>query len=277
MKKVVIVIVLLVVVMNIVIGLLHEGRLTGQYYTEEMTDCDEYAVKDSIDASVSHQRSWEEFGQNTQYCARYSVKDQDVALAEHLRNTIGLHKHSDDMGVWRELYHNLYIHARDRLTLIQDSLMIAAGETAQLDRDAFARMVVAFVQDIPYQYVMPEGCEDREGPCNPNVSWGIYSPVEFMHHLKGDCDTRTVLLYTLLMNFGYSPVIINSREYRHSMLALDIPSAGDDFLHKGKRYAFWETTNVGWMPGMLPPDMNNKDYWNVVLDYEHKDQPPRFN
>jgi hypothetical protein len=25
---------------------------------------------------------------------------------------------------------------------------------------------------------------------------------------------------------------------------------------------------VGWLAGMLPPDMNNKDYWSVALDYE---------
>jgi hypothetical protein len=70
----------------------------------------------------------------------------------------------------------------------------------------------------------------------------------------------------LLKNFGYSPIIINSNEYLHSMLALDLPASGDYLIHKGKRYAFWETTNVGWLPGMLPPDMNNTSYWNVILD-----------
>ena len=130
-------------------------------------------------------------------------------------------------------------------------------------------MIVAFVQDIPYQYVLSDGCQNKVGECNPYVSWGIYSPVEFMHHLKGDCDTRTVLLYTLLKNFGFDPLIINSKEYRHSMLALDLPSAGDDFLYKGRRYAYWETTNIGWMPGMLPPEMNNEAYWAVALDYEY--------
>jgi hypothetical protein len=138
----------------------------------------------------------------------------------------------------------------------------------ELDRDAFARMIVAFVQDIPYQYVLSDNCEGRAGECNPFVSWGIYAPVEFMYHLKGDCDTRTVLLYTLLRNFGFEPLIINSKEYKHSMLALNLPSAGDDFVYKGRRYAYWETTNTGWLPGMLPPEMNNKDYWTVVLDYE---------
>jgi len=277
MRKVVTVIILLVVILNIMISLFHEGQPTGQYYTEELTDCLEYSVKDSLNGSISHERNWEEFGLNQQYCAIYSVSEQDAALAEHLRNTTEVHDHADDMDVWRELYHNLYIQAKDRLAQVQDSLTHVAGTTAQVDRNVFARIVVAFVQDIPYEYVMSEGCEGRDAACSPNVSWGLYSPVEFMYHLKGDCDTRTVLLYTLLKNFGYSPLIINSREYRHSMLALDIPSAGDDFRYKGQRYAFWETTNVGWLPGMLPPEMNNKAYWNVALDYEYKDQPPRFN
>ncbi len=133
----------------------------------------------------------------------------------------------------------------------------------------FATMVVAFVQDIPYEYVIQEECTGSEtAPCNGNVMLGLYSPVEFLGKMHGDCDTRTVVLYTLLRNFGYEPLIINSNEYLHSMLALDVASSGDDFEYKGKKYAYWETTNVGWLAGMLPPDMNNKDYWSVALDYE---------
>jgi hypothetical protein len=275
LKRVVTIVVLLIVVLNVLISVFHEPEMTGQEYTETMTRCVEDSHIDSV-GNVKHWRMWEEFGLSEIYCTDYSV-DYDLAYEASIhRNNLMVDEELGPYEVWGDLYHALYVGARDHLSIVQDSL-VRAGEGKALDRAAFARLVVAFVQDIPYQYVLSEGCENQTGPCNGNVRWGIYSPVEFLYSMKGDCDTRTVLLYTLLKNFGYSPVIINSLEYRHSMLALDIPSAGDDFLYKGRRYAYWETTNVGWMPGMLPPEMNNKNYWQVALDYEYQDQPARLN
>lgn len=256
--------------MNFVIGLFHDDAFpTQEYYTEYLADCEEYELRDSLNASIMHERSWEEFTRNTIYCTKYSIGDDDASRAEIYRNGISIDDYASAGEVWRDVYHKLYIDSRDKLGAVQDSLLNLSDSTSAIDRDEFARLVVSFVQDIPYQYVVPDGCEEKVGPCNANVNFGIYSPVEFLYHLKGDCDTRTVLLFTLLKNFGYSPVIVNSMQYRHSMLALDIPSAGDDFIHKGRRYAYWETTNVGWQPGMLPPEMNNKAYWSVALDYEY--------
>jgi hypothetical protein len=255
--------------MNIVIGLFHDEEPRGEYYTEALVECDEYTERDSARSLVSHERNWEEYGLHSMYCATYTVEDQEAFAAEQFRLTMEVGEYDDPVQSWRELYHILYSQSKDHLVGVQDSLLRAAGDAGQLDRNAFARMIVAFVQDIPYQYVLPEGCDEAGEACNANVRWGVYSPVEFMYHLKGDCDTRTVLLFTLLKNFGYDPLIINSMQYRHSMLALDIPGAGDEFNHKGRRYSFWETTNVGWLPGMLPPEMNNKDYWTVALDYEY--------
>jgi hypothetical protein len=275
LKKVITVVVLLIIVLNVLISVFHEPEMQGEEYTETMTRCVEDAIVDSV-GNATHWRMWEEYALNEIYCANYSIEYGQAYDASAYRNSLVVNEERGPFEFWRDIYHALYMDARDRLAVLQDSLR-SAGEGKALGREAFARMIVSFVQDIPYQYVLSEGCGAEKGPCNPNVRWGIYSPVEFVYSLKGDCDTRTVLLYTLLKNFGYSPVIINSIEYRHSMLALDIPSAGDDFLYKGRRYAFWETTNVGWLPGMLPPEMNNKNYWQVALDYEHQDQPVRLN
>ena len=59
------------------------------------------------------------------------------------------------------------------------------------------------------------------------------------------------------------------------MLAIDIPTEGDFFEHKGRKFYFWETTATGWMPGMLPPEMSNKDYWTIILDHEYEADPTR--
>lgn len=240
---------------------------------EEYIPCDELSMADTIRQRLINGRSWIEYVNNTGFCSTYDVAYSDVDNAEYNRNRINVEYWNDDADYWRQVYTQIYFDNKDHLQSVQDSLL-AIKEQNQLGRDEFATMVVAFVQDIPYEYVIAEDCKgDETAPCNGNVALGIYSPVEFLGRMHGDCDTRTVLLYTLLRNFGYEPLILNSNEYLHSILALDVTSAGEDFEYKGRRYAYWETTNVGWLAGMLPPDMNIKVfrlqflYTTLFVDY----------
>jgi len=239
---------------------------TSDYSYETGSDEYDFDEYDSALAIHRHQRSWLDYYNDENYLVHYAVSIKDDEIASVERDALEVEDWETENEFWRNVYLELYTQNKGRLTFIQDSLLVI-GDSLRLSREDFARMVVSFVQDIPYNYILPEGCEGHdEHPCVPNVKYGILSPVEFLNRLQGDCDTRTVLLFTLLRNFGYEPVIVNSNEYLHSMLALDIPVTGDFIAYKGKRYAFWETTNVGWLPGMLPPDMNNTSYWNVILD-----------
>lgn len=253
---------LLVFLINLFVIDTHEEA--GEMYP--VSECEEMSHADSVRMYVTHSRSWVEYMKNTGFCSVYDVAYSDASNAEFGRNNINVPFYGDEDAYWMQVYSLLYFDSKDHLQSLQDSLL-AIGRRDSLDRDDFARMVVSFVQDIPYEYVIPDDCTGTEAsPCNGQVAFGIYSPVEFIYGMHGDCDTRTVLLYTLLRNFGYEPLIINSHEYLHSMLALDIPSSGDDFEYNGGKYAYWETTNVGWLAGMLPPDMNNKAYWYVALN-----------
>lgn len=227
---------------------------------------DDYSEYDTIQTVRHHDRRWLDYFNNQNYSVRYAVESFLLEEAFAKRDDFIVESWSSDEEFWQKVYFDLYEKNKNQLTFIQDSLQFLR-DSLKLKREDFARMVVSFVQDIPYNYILPDSCAGHDDfPCMPYVKYGIYSPIEFLNSLHGDCDTRTVLLFTLLRNFGYEPVIINSTEYLHSMLALDIPTSGDYLEHKGKRYAFWETTNVGWLPGMIPPDMSNKNYWNVILD-----------
>ena len=239
---------------------------SGEYTYEPQVDEVEYDEYDSIRSVYRHRRNWLDYYNNRDYSVRYAVSSTQDDEAFHDRDALEVQYWEDDNDFWKKVYFDLYDQNKSRLNFIQDSLLFIR-DSLNMNREDFARMVVAFVQDIPYNYILPEGCEGHDDhPCVPIVKFGILSPVEFLNRLQGDCDTRTVMLFTLLKNFSYDPVILNSNEYLHSMLALDLPTSGDYIMHKGKRYAFWETTNVGWLPGMLPPDMNNTAYWNVILD-----------
>lgn len=212
------------------------------------------------------QRSWQAYQTTDSYCASYEAPLKTQEEAAYFRNTLQLYYDGNYAKFWNTLYHYLYQHDAGKLSFLQDSLRQIAVDN-DLSQTDFASLIVSFVQDIPYEFVLPEACTGNEQkPCNGNVLFGLYSPAEFVYQLKGDCDTRTLLLYTLLENFGFDAVIFNSREYEHSMLGIDLPLAGDYLTHRGRNYYFWETTNVGWMPGTLPPELNNTDYWKIVLN-----------
>jgi len=263
---------LVFVILFLVVRFFHTEIQEGDSAPSRM--CEEYEETDSVLAIRKHHRSWVEYTYNDGYCTEYQFTSASSISSSTFRNSIVLNDASSEGDFWSKVYFTLYQHDRGQLSHLQDSLQ-HLGELYQLDRGSFARFVVSFVQDIPYNYIVPGDCAQyTTHPCVPNVQFGILSPVEFLYSLQGDCDTRTVLLYTLLRNFGYDPLIINSREYRHSMLALDVPASGESFIYKGRTYSYWETTNVGWLPGMLPPDMNNKDYWTVALDYEFETNTP---
>jgi hypothetical protein len=119
----------------------------------------------------------------------------------------------------------------------------------------------------PYERDLFGGCQSNVEPC------GVYSPAEFASHLRGDCDTRTVFLYTLLKNMNFDVAIANGPG--HSMLVTsNLPKnpAAKFLIYKGQKYYFWETTvfynqpNIGRGPqnGDTPADFDPSQ-WNIVL------------
>lgn len=227
-------------------------------------------LKSDIGSLVLHNRSWKNARSTTGFCMNYSVLEEKMNSSNTYRESINPKSSDIYYEYWGEIYKSLHELNKQDLKSIQDSLEILKV-TRDLNRSEFAYLIVSFIQDIPYSYIKTKGCEDiKNGElCKGDSRFGILSPIEFLYTLHGDCDTRTVLLYSLLNSFGYKPLILISREYLHSMLALEIPSSGEFLTHKGRKFYFWETTNTGWEPGMIAPDMKNKNYWNIALDYEY--------
>lgn len=211
-------------------------------------------------------RNWNASSHN--YCSQFQIAKEDYVQSSSDKRAFDLKRGGSYHQVWGSLYKELYESNHQQVESLKDSLLIIKS-TLALDHNEFAYTVVKFIQDIPYAYIESDTCNDvKDKPCLGKQKFGITSPVEFMYTLKGDCDSRTVILYSLLRDFGYKPLILISREYLHSMLALDIQSAGEYVFHNGRKFYFWETTGKGWEPGIIPPGMGNKEYWNIALDYE---------
>lgn len=90
----------------------------------------------------------------------------------------------------------------------------------------------------------------------------VFSPIEFLFYGKGDCDSRTVLAYTLLDLLGYDVIIMRIQYYYaerqdwHSMLGIAgvSPSAFNYYIYQNKRYYFVELTQKNWRIGELTPE-----------------------
>ncbi len=212
-------------------------------------------------------RSWVNY-KSSDFCLEYVTNIEKVEVSKEYRNRYQDIVSKTELQFWGALYNKLYQNNREEIKSIADSL-IALKNNRNLNRNEFANMVVSFVQDIPYVYILDkERCEDQDmnqGNCVTNTRFGILSPIECLHSLNGDCDTRTVLLYSLFKTFHYSPRIAVSFEYAHSVLLLDVQASGDYITEHGVKYFFWETTATGWEAGILPPNCNDINKWNIVL------------
>jgi hypothetical protein len=143
----------------------------------------------------------------------------------------------------------------------------------------FAEVIVSCIQNIPYTLVLNKSCDptlyndkfikdylnSQKGDCIGNIKYGILSPSEFLENLEGDCDTRTLMLFTMLTHYGYDVAILSSDVYKHSLLGINLPYRGISKQINGKRYVLWETTAEGIPPGLIPAQIANTRNWYPSL------------
>lgn len=151
----------------------------------------------------------------------------------------------------------------------------------QQNKINFAYTIVSMIQNIDYVLILDRSCNDKTVlrneqirkmlqsgiPCDGNAPYGIKTPLEFLTSFNGDCDTRTLLLYTILKHYSYDVAIINSQFYGHSMLGLNIEGARGMYkFNNGVKYYFWETTSMNCYLGELGNTMQNINYWKIMLN-----------
>ena len=227
---------------------------------------------DSV-AVFSHSRRWRDY-YGHKYTGEFNIRIDDYYSSEKFHNAVQI----KDKRIWNELYTKVAKEDEQKLDLILKELHFLY-KAHQLNQREFAEMVVSFVQDIPYSLVFQGECmspevydqsirevlEECPDCCIGNKRFGIQTPVEFLSNLKGDCDTRTILIFTILKHFGYDVAILNSEFYLHSVIGIALPSTGAYKAYRGKRYYLWETTNKYYEIGQVPNHLSNTNHWFVVL------------
>lgn len=122
-----------------------------------------------------------------------------------------------------------------------------------MDRTEFARLILSFVQNIPY-------ITDEESTGHREY-WKY--PLETLWDGGGDCEDSAILCDTLLMMAGYDVAFILFQD--HAMSAVSVDVDGHHVEQDGIEYVMCETTNV-WEMGQTSSGHAESDiyYWCPV-------------
>lgn len=231
-------------------------------------------IKVDPDKYIRHNRVWKDF-QGQQYKATVKI------LESNYSSSVKWHQqYSENINDIND--YERYLSAaskRDSASLTHlYSEMNTLGYNYKLTRKGFAEMLITLVQDIPYTLIVDSNCDPslyrdnfirkylQEGKqCYGYQRFGLLNPAEFTGTLLGDCDTRTLFLYTLFKHFDYDVIILGSQKYGHSILGINLPYHGIHKKVEGKSYFVVETTAQGMYPGILAPSISDMTYWKVNL------------
>jgi len=224
--------------------------------------------------------SWFDF-KDINYNADYSTSSLSYEnTKEHHNNLVATVNAYNNIQFYNKVYDGLNAFdapkVNELVNVFRDSAVKMRMNSLQL-----AEMVTTFIQEIPYVLVHDASCNEasksggfvkkwhrEDKPCLANIPAGVQSPYEFIHNLKGDCDTRTLLAFTMLKKLDIPVSIWVSETYGHSILGIGLPFASG--FHKNiqglKHYSVELTSKQ--MIGFVSPDQNDESNWDIAIYYQ---------
>jgi len=233
------------------------------------------SIQNTFDSIITRYRFWKDYSGN-KYEGKYQIKLSDYRKAHLYKANIRIGENS--INDYDHIIFSLKEFDKNKFNSLF-KLFDSIRKAKKLDKIKFAEMIVAFVQDIPYALVLDNECNanlysDRftkdyllsnKGDCSGNQRFGINTPVEFLVNLKGDCDTRTLLLYSILNHYNYDLAIMSSELYGHSIIGINLPINGSSYVYNNQNYVLWETTAPNAKPGEISNDISNLNNWRISL------------
>ncbi len=148
-------------------------------------------------------------------------------------------------SAWKRYYRMIYRDSWFRL----EKAIFAINSLVPRESEKAAAALLSWTQGFTYE-------RNREGADFLNLP-------EAMMTLKGDCDSRALLLVIMLNQMGVDAILLISPEYSHALAAIDCPGEGARFSYGKKKYLIADTTaKVGL--GMIAENMANPDKWFAV-------------
>ena len=150
--------------------------------------------------------------------------------------------------VWGRIYRIVYEKSLPQLKTISEGFN-KVFRSEHLNSKDKVLFLISFVQNIKYK--------------RPGGELDLLAPLETLAKQFGDCDTKTILLYSLLERLGIDCAMMWSEKYKHAMLGIHVAARGEFKTANGKKYYFLETTYPGWHIGELPPEADNVRFWII--------------
>jgi hypothetical protein len=211
---------------------------------------------------VEHLLKWQDY-QQQEYEGKIRIYTEDYLAARSWREGLASQSTFED---WPEkVFYRLAKRDKELLGFYFQQID-SIQQKNNLAPKPFAELLVSMIQEIPYVLLEPGVCPTQNSfPCEDQVSLGIHTPLEFLYSLKGDCDTRALLLYLSLKHYGYDVILLGSNRYQHALIGINLPYRGTFYSLRGKRYYLWETTAKGWQAGQAAPEWSDLSFWDVIL------------
>lgn len=227
------------------------------------------------DTLITRYRIWHDY-EGKKYEGKYQIRLSDLKKAKYYKENLTISQ--ANINSYDKIIYSLKENDKNKLNGLY-KLFDSINTSTSLSKVKFAEMVVSFVQDIPYALILDSACNPnlyndtftRQYLSDPNAScdgfqrFGINTPIEFLASLKGDCDSRTLLLYTIFTHYNFDVAILSSEFYSHSILGINLPINGIAYTYNQSRYVMWETTAPNCKPGIIPNNISNLNNWRISL------------
>jgi len=216
---------------------------------------------------------------------------QEKALAEALQNAIKNRLTQKDLDKQSEAIIREYHLSREKLlksrgfVRVRDNVYSAdipeiarrnivrmrpvsqqlGGSASRLDygSDEVISAALSLVQTAMHYENVPDIVDGRR-------SGGVYPPADALLRGKGDCDTKTALLASILLNWNRMNLIGLNVPNHYLMGILRNPAKGDVYIdYNGLRYVLLEPAGPAWLsPGMVGSDTKSilKTGMNIKIE-----------
>ena len=229
------------------------------------------------DYLTDHRVRWNDFIKHS-FLAAWSTSSKQFEDSRKMHPAFANPQVSEAITYWNAVYSEF--SRRDLPKL--DSLawyFKSEQKRKNLNSVQTAEMVITFIQEIPYCLIHEASCSEASRqadfireyhssgkPCLPNIIAGVQSPYEFMHNLKGDCDTRSLLGFSILSRLGIPASVWVSEAYGHSVLGVGLGSGSNYYkMAGGIRHSAVELTAKGFRLGMISPEQGDMNNWQIAL------------
>jgi hypothetical protein len=236
-----------------------------------------------VDYEITKNINWFDFLKNKfQLVYTTSVQSFFQSQKEHNQAEINISKSAKNpISYYNKLFLKLELLDETKIDSIV-RLLSKKAESKRLNQLQTAEMVTTFIQEIPYVLIHQSSCKqimdaspddsfvvkyhNEQKPCMPNIPGGVQSPYEFLHNLKGDCDTRSLLGYSILKKLNIASSVWVSEAYGHSVLGIGLPIGNGVYKNiKGINHYPVELTAKGFRLGMIAPQHRDMSNWDIAL------------